>query len=34
MALVDTFPWQSTFYIVTLVSVVLININAAIFQVS
>ncbi len=33
MAVVDTSSWQDTFYIVTLVSVVLINLNAATFQV-
>ena len=32
MAWTNTDGWQETFYIVTLVSVVLININAAIFQ--
>ena len=32
MAKLDTTSWQSDFYVVTLVSVVLININAAIFQ--
>ncbi len=32
MAFTDTESWQDEFYIVTLVSVVLINVNAAIFQ--
>ena len=32
MVKVDTDPWQETFFVVTLVSVVFINTNAAIFQ--
>ena len=32
MAKTDTDPWQEAFYYVTLISVVFININSAIFQ--
>lgn len=32
MTKVDTDPWQSKFWIATIISIVLININSAIFQ--